>query len=220
MSGQFNLTNLNSLYANAWAVSDPTIIFEVNYNKGCFVFMMFLSSEEPEKNDKMYIYFRNINHLETVKLYGSHSSGDFIIYINKTLKDLIHRELQITSGTTPFDYDTFFNYLNLHIPQGMQSVSKSALLQNVYPIIKQRLPDLTDDADKTILIGIRRLPVGHQPRDKTLRKLYLHVNGVTNSLAGFIQTLKGRNLTLSWTANINSTPKSFAQLLIDLNNHP
>nr|MBO8919482.1 hypothetical protein [Proteus mirabilis] len=58
---------------------DPTIAFEIRLGAGCFVFMMFLSKEDSEQNDKLFIYYRNINTLSQLKLYGSHLGGDFLL---------------------------------------------------------------------------------------------------------------------------------------------
>ncbi|ECJ9929903.1 hypothetical protein FQR38_23880, partial [Salmonella enterica] len=60
---KFNFSGLKAIYAEAWARKDPTIAFEIRLGAGCFVFMMFLSKEDSEQNDKLFIYYRNINTL-------------------------------------------------------------------------------------------------------------------------------------------------------------
>ncbi|AVK24179.1 hypothetical protein CSB85_1894 [Pseudomonas aeruginosa] len=58
---------------------------------------------------------------------------------------------------------------------------------------------MVDQSDKIYLIGPRRLDADRKPREKTLRKLYLHVDGEPAILEQFIQELKRRNMTLAWT---------------------
>lgn len=76
---------------------------------------------------------------------------------------------------------------------------------------------LVDDADRTILIGLKNLPEGNKPRDKTLRKLYLYVDGVTDEITSFLESIKSRNITLAWTDDPTRTAKTFAQLLAEFN---
>ncbi|WP_045853561.1 hypothetical protein [Raoultella terrigena] len=212
---KFNFNRLKNIYSDAWERNDPTIAFEIRIGVGCFVFMMFLSKEEADKNDKLFIYYRNINTLSQLKLYGHHLGGDFIAYITPKEEELIRKELQLRGGGNPFDCTKFLSELNNSIPQFLPPSTKSETLQRTWPNIKSEMKSLVDDADKTILIGLKPLPKGHKPRDQTLRKLYIHANGVTDDITDFLQALKERNFTLAWTNDPTRTAKSFAQLLAE-----
>ncbi|MCT4708899.1 hypothetical protein MUA04_01515 [Enterobacteriaceae bacterium H11S18] len=214
---KFNFSNLKNIYSEAWGGNDPTIAFEIREGAGCFVFMMFLSKEDAEQNDRLFVYFRNINTLITIKLYGSHAAGDFMAYIKAREQDLIRQELQLQGGGNPFNLEHFLNTLNNAIPQFLPPTTKTEVLQRTWPSIRTEMRTLVDDAHKTVLIGLKPLPEGKKPKDKTLRKLYLHVNGVTNEIGEFLNVIRSRNITLAWTDDQTRTAKSFAQLLTDFN---
>lgn len=212
---KFNFTRLRNIYSDAWKRKDPTIAFEIEIGVGHFVFMIFLSKEDTNQNDKLFVYYRNINTLSHIKLYGHHLSGNFDAYITPKEENLIRQELQLKGGGTPFECTKFLNELNNLIPQFLPPSAKANTLKRTWPNIQEEMKSLVDDADKTILIGLKPLPKGYKPRDKTLRKLYLYANGVTDDIADFIEALKERNFTLAWTNDPTRTAKSFAQLLAD-----
>lgn len=214
---KFNFSGLKAIYAEAWAKKDPTIAFEIRLGAGCFVFMMFLSKEDSEQNDKLFIYYRNINTLSQLKLYGSHLGGDFFAYITPKEEALIRQELQLQQGGNPFNLNTFLSELNESTPQFLPPSIKADVIKRTWPNIKNEMKRLVDDADRTILIGLKNLPEGSKPRDKTLRKLYLYVDGVTDEITSFLESIKSRNITLAWTDDPTRTAKTFTQLLTDFN---
>lgn len=216
---KFNFKGLKNIYSAALDSTDPTIAFEIQNGCGVFVFMMFLSKEEKEKNDKLFIYFRNIKTLHNIKLYGGHISGDFYAYINDELEGLIKRELQLQGGGGhAFNIENFLNDINNSIPEYLPSSVKGATLRDVWPSISNEMKEFVDEADKKILIGLKRLKENTKARDKTLRKLYLYVECQDNSIAEFIEKIKNKTLTLAWTNDPKKTPKSFSQLILDLSN--
>jgi len=212
---KFNFSRLKNIYSDAWSKKDPTIAFEIRLGAGCFVFMIFLSKEDSDKNDRLFIYFRNIETLHQIKLYGYHLGGSFDAYISKKEEDLIRQELQLQGGGNPFNFNAFLNELNDNIPQFLPPTVKGETLRNTWNYIRDDMKNIIDDADKTILIGLKRLPEESKPRDKTLRKLYLYINGHDNDISDFIEAIKERNITLAWTNDPTRTAKSFAQLLTD-----
>ncbi|MEY0665297.1 hypothetical protein AB7281_21965 [Providencia rettgeri] len=214
-SKKFNFNKFKNIYSTALNSKDPTIAFEIRLGAGSFVFMMFLSKEDSDKNDRLFIYFRNIETLHQVKLYGNHLNGNFDIYIRKKEEDLIRQELCLSGGENPFDLDNFLTELNDNIPQYLPPTTKGETLRNTWGYIKDDMGNIIDDADKTILIGLKKLPDDKKPRDKTLRKLYLYINGHDNDISTFIESIKDRNITLAWTNDHTRTAKTFAQLLTD-----
>lgn len=212
---KFNFSRLKNIYSDAWTRKDPTIAFEIRLGAGCFVFMMFLSKEDNDKNDRLFIYFRNIETLHQIKLYGHHLSGNFNAYISTKEEELIRQELQLQGEGNPLNFNSFLDELNNSIPQFLPPTTKGETLRNTWDYIKDDMKNIIDDADKKILIGLKKLPEESQPRDKTLRKLYLYINGHDNDISDFIESIKERNITLAWTSDPTRTAKTFAQLLTD-----
>ncbi|AOF17065.1 TPA: hypothetical protein PXM11_004024 [Yersinia enterocolitica] len=215
---KFNFSKLQKIYVDAWERKDPTIAFEIRIGAGCFVFMMFLSKEDTDKNDRLFIYFRNIETLHQIKLYGYHLGGNFEAYISAKEEDLIRKELQLQGRGNPFNFNEFLNELNESIPQLLSPTMKGETLRNTWEYIKDDMRNIIDEADRTILIGLKRLPEKSRPNDKTLRKLYLYINGCDNDISDFIESIKERNITLAWTNDPTRTAKTFAQLLTDFSN--
>lgn len=102
-----NFCRLKNIYSDAWPRKDPTIAFEIRLGAGCFVFMIFLSKEDNDKNDRLFIYFRNIETLHQIKLYGYHLGDSFDAYMSKKEEDLIRQELQLQRGGKPFNLKIF-----------------------------------------------------------------------------------------------------------------
>ncbi|HHM1851368.1 TPA: hypothetical protein ACYSHZ_005115 [Klebsiella pneumoniae] len=86
--------------------------------------------------------------------------------------------------------------MNDNIPQFLPPTVKGETLRNTWDYIKDDIKNIIDDADKTILIGLKRLPEESKPRDKTLRKLYLYINGHDNDISDFIEAIKKETLHL------------------------
>jgi len=110
----------------------------------------------------------------------------------------------------------FLNGINNNITAHLPSSVKGDTLRATWPSISNNMKEFVDDADKDILIGIKKLKENTKARDKTLRKLYLYVESKDNSIPEFIDELKNKEFTLAWTNDPTHTPKSFSQLIIEL----
>jgi hypothetical protein len=75
---------------------------------------------------------------------------------------------------------------------------------------------LVDEANRTILKGIIKLPINKSPREKTLRKAYNYIDANPDDISELIELLKNRNITLSWTDNPNFEI-SFTDALMKVN---
>ncbi|WP_186333554.1 hypothetical protein [Paenibacillus xylanexedens] len=209
MTTQFNFNNLNNLYAEAITSDDKTLIFEAQIGKGRFLFMMFLSEEDKDSKDKLFIYMRNINLIKPIKVYGNHNKGQFEVYIKDDLKGSMIKELQLNSSTGSFNFIEFLQQLNSKIPQSINRDNKIIELRKNKDLISEL--GVVDEADKTVLKCEMRLPENKKPQDKTLRKLYVYTDGNVEDIAELIQLLKKFNMTVAWTTkdkkNNNSNVK-------------
>ncbi len=217
MSLKFNLNGLTNIYKEALNRSDPTLAFEIREGNGRFVFLMFFSDEDKASKDRLFLHLRNTNTFLELKMYGSHKNGIFDIYFKDNDKEAIINELQLGNGRTAFEFSSFLESLNNNIPQILPLQAKLDKIREVWPDVQNNLPDIIDQADKTILMGIKKLPVGKKPQDKTLRKLYLYTNGDATVLTNLIQALKDANITLAWTNNNQMTNKSLAEIMTLIN---
>lgn len=197
MTTQFNFSNLNNLYAEAIASDDKTLIFEIQIGKGRFLFMMFLSDEDKDTKDKLFIYMRNINLIRPIKVYGNHSTGQFEAYIKDDLREAMIQELQLNPVSNYFDFIQFLQQLNSQIPQNINRDNKITELRKNKDLISGL--GVVDEADKTVLRSEVRLPQNRSPQDKTLRKLYIYTDGNVEDIAELIQLLKQFNMTVAWT---------------------
>ncbi len=215
MSLKFNLTGLKNIYLEALGRSDPTLAFEVVHGRGRFVFMMFFSNEDKESKDRLFVQLRNTQVFLEMKAYGSHRRGDFYIYFNESDQDAIIEELELGQGGLQFDFNNFLEKLNQQIPPELPLQTKLNKIREVWPQVKQHLPNVVDQADKTILMGIKKLPLGQNPQDKTLRKLYIYTNGSAEVITNLIAALKKARMTLAWT-NRDITEKSLAEIMAQI----
>ncbi|WLA08243.1 hypothetical protein MO328_18170 [Xanthomonas translucens] len=94
----------------------------------------------------------------------------------------------------------FLEQINRQIPSQLPLQSKIDKIREVWPHVRSKLVDVVDEADKTNLLGIKKLPSGSKPKDKTLRKLYVYANGNAAVITKFIDALKAANCTLAWTS--------------------
>ena len=65
------------------------------------------------------------------------------------------------------------NELSESIPQQLNLQEKVNKLREIWINVKDELKDTIEQADKTILIGIKHLPCNQKPQYKTLRKQYI-----------------------------------------------
>jgi len=218
MSLKFNFSGLTSIYQDALNRADPTLVFEIQEGNGRFVFLMFFSDEDKTSKDRLFLHLRNTNTFLELKMYGSHRNGVFDIYFNDDDKEAIINELQLGNGGTAFEFSSFLESLNSDIPHILLLQTKLDKLREVWPDVQNNLPNIIDQADRTILMGIKKLPIGKKPQDKTLRKLYLYTNGDERVLTNLIQALKDTNITLAWTNDDQITCKSLAEIMAFVNN--
>lgn len=212
MDAPFNFSQLKDIYFDALKSEDKTLIFESHIGKGRFLFMMFLSKEDRESRDKLFIYLRNINRILSLIMYGSHKQGVFNVYIKDDTKKMLIEELQLTPSGESFDFENFLYQLNNSIPTSMpMEVKINKLRQNCDTI---RSLNVIDEADKTVLIGERKLTKG-KPQDKTLRKLYMYTDGDPQDIALLIELLKKANMTVAWTSSSKSADVSKIRAMIN-----
>ena len=215
MGNKFNLSGLTYVYQEAIREDRPTLVFEVKNGKGRFLFMMFFDDEDESK-DIIYIFMRNTMRFLERKLYGNHLKGEFYIYLEDYMKKFFKDELLIQSPATnnPFIFEDFFDRLNESIPNSIPLNRIISVFRDCWNEVKDELPkEIVDDYDKTILIGPKRLPEHKEPREKTLRKLYLHANGNEDEITRFIALLIQRNMTVAWTNDINKANRSVKSIL-------
>lgn len=196
MAVEFNFNKLESIYRTTLRSDVKMVAFDVRVGKGQFLFMMFLSAEDEDAKDNLFIYLRNTEDFIKLKMYGSHRKGDFKVYIEDLDKAKMICELQLKPSNGTFDFITFLNELNSRIPLEISNEDTLNNLRRNSKIINSLNP--VDDCDKTVLVGIKKLTHG-KPREKTLRKLYLHTNGCHKSIAELIGLLKNANCTVAWT---------------------
>jgi len=194
----FNFTRLHSVYLEALNSFDKTLVFESQVGRGRFLFMMFLSDEEDmESKDMLFLFLRNTNRILKIKTYGNHKKGKFEVYLKDEEQNYITEELQLNETGKTFDFDRFLDQLNCSIPLTIPVEEKINKIRANRNIIREL--NVVDEADKTVLIGDKKLPVGSKPRDKTLRKLYLYTDGAEKDIALLIELLKKANRTVAWT---------------------
>lgn len=214
MSGQkFGLSGLAGLLSQAVRSNSSTLVFELVQGRGRFVFMMFMAEDDTDSRDKLFIYLRNTRVLLDVDLYGSYMRGGTHVYLKRFQVDAMISELQLdgTAGE-PFSLERFLESLNALIPANLPLQVIVDTFRRVWPEARHSLAKFVDDALKTTLIGVPRLAPGKKPRERTLRKLYLHTNESTAAVTAFIETLKARGRTTAWSADPNAVSKSFAEL--------
>lgn len=195
MAIKFNFDRLHRLYITTLESYDKAMAFDIQIGRGQFLFMMYLSDEDKDSKDNLFIYMRNTTLLQKIKMYGNHEKGTFEVYINDTLKNNFINELQLIAGNGDFDFNDFLIQLNQNIPL---EVSHEASVQTMRRNRNLLPHDIVDDNDKTVLIGDKHLSVG-TPQDKTLRKLYLYTNANPGHIDELIKLLKKFNRTVAWT---------------------
>ncbi|QGU86668.1 hypothetical protein [Erwinia sorbitola] len=217
MSVNFNFNQLQAVYSKAWLERKPTIAFELVVGRGCFVFMIFFSPEDKKTSgENLFVYLRHMNSLLKLKLYGSRRNGDFKVFLNERQEKLMVDELQLVAGRGNFSFEQLLLELNNSIPQELPEQENVNTLRRVWPDVRDELKDTVDEAERTILIGVIKLPDNKKPQDKTLRKLYIFTNSTAEDINDFIKVLKENNHTLKWTDDQEKVPKSFADLIIKI----
>jgi hypothetical protein len=217
MEPTFNLTGLKTIYNEYMNRKEQTLVFEIKHGKGLFNFLMFYSDDDIDSKDKLFLFLRRTNTLIEFKLYGSHRKGDFFMYISDIQKHQIINELGIKEFDGSFNFNNFLENLNNAIPNELLKVNIIKNFKEVWPYIKKEFPNILDKPDKTILYGIMKLSPNKKPQEKTLRKLYLLVNGEATAKADLISVLQSKNTTLAWTSDTIKKEKSIIEILTQLN---
>ncbi|MDR0747347.1 MAG: hypothetical protein LBE89_05575 [Helicobacteraceae bacterium] len=196
---------------------ESTLVFEIKHGRGLFNFLMFFADEDIETRDRLFLYLRHTNIFIALKMYGNHKKGDFFIYINKETKEKIIKELDLLENDNTFNFIKFLNGLNGFVPNNISLNKKVNKLREIWPSIKNRIPNILDESNKTILFGIIHLPSGKRPREKTLRKLSLFTHSDADTIRKLIDALKYKNVTLAWTDDETKKEKSISNILSQVN---
>lgn len=220
MPAGFNLTGLHNAYHEAIHRGDFTFAFEISMPPGRFIFFMFFAQDDEKSKDLLYLYLKNTNRLEEIKLYGSHRNGCFNIYFNSRLEEAIKAELGIVGGGNhPFSLYNFFEDLNGNIPQHLPAQAQIATLRQYYPQIRTRIPRVVNDEDKIYWMGFMR-PQSGVPREQTLRKLYIHTECNHQQIERLLETIAPYGLTLKWTDNPDRAKNvDFVSMINELNQY-
>lgn len=214
---QFNFARLHGIFSQAVRLHRTTVAFEVQSGVGRFVFMMFLAEEDGWTAEKrLFLYLgRTRRLLSPYKLYGNQSQGSFKIYPHSKDEHYIKNELGIEGGLHPFDLERFLGELNAGIPETLPFPDQVATLRrNRQAFIDHpELRDQVDGADRIYLIGPVHLPANKSPKEKTLRKLSMHVEAEPQAVEELIARLKKANVTLQWTDDPDHARMGFNQLI-------
>jgi hypothetical protein len=200
MAVEFDFSKLKNVYIATLESSDKALAFDLKAGRGRFLFMMFLSEEDKESKDILFLYMRNTKIMRRIKLYGNHIMGTFKAYINEDVQNCLIRELQLEHTGRSFNFMNFLCQINETIPQEINIDDKVKNLRDNCNIIRRL--NVIDESDKTVLIGERKLSVG-TPQDKTLRKLYMYTSSSAEDITELIRLLKKMNMTVAWTTEEN-----------------
>lgn len=207
-SETFDFTQLKNVYTDALNSPDKSLLFEVSIGKGNFLFMMFLSDEDKDAKDKLFVYMRNTDVIVQTKLYGSHKKGHFVMYITDDIRNKFYRELQLNAHNGSFDFMRFLGELNRLIPMKIDRSQKVDVLRKNRKVITRI--GVIDEAEKDVLIGPKYVSNG-RPQERTLRKLYSFTYADYQDIDELIKLLKLQNKTVAWTTQENA--KNSANIL-------
>ncbi|WP_375724108.1 hypothetical protein LXN10_01015 [Arcobacter sp. KX21116] len=217
-STEFNFTGLSEIFSDNVKNNETTLAFQINNGNGKFVFMAFFDYDKKKGFENfLFFYCRNIRYMGELKLYGNPYKNVFKVFITETDKRKIIDELQLQKGTgNSFDFEQFLNVLNSQIPKKIQRKDKVKILKdNFKEIDLKKRKKLVDEANKIYLYGVNTLPSHKTPQDKTLRKLYLYIDGSSDNISDFINELVKLNKTVMWTDN-PSLEKDFVSVVSGL----
>ncbi|ABR48418.1 hypothetical protein Amet_2260 [Alkaliphilus metalliredigens QYMF] len=211
MALEFDFDRLKDVYTEATNSYEKILIFESQVGKGRYLFMMFVSEEDEESRDLLFLYLRNTNRILNIKMYGNHLKGTFKVYLRENQVEYMTDELQLGNGNGHFSFVNFLNELNDSIPLSIERERKIHTMRKNNSIMKEL--GAIDESEKKVLIGERRLSVG-TPKDKTLRKLYSYTNSSVGEVDKLIVCLKRFNITVAWTTeDRKSEAKSIREIL-------
>lgn len=217
----FNFTGLRDAFLEAIGRHEPTLAFTLLEGSGKFVFLLFLKTDSSGKikwgDLELFILLARTQKMLRFKLYGNHKiNGDFKIPLKADDEEAIRRELNIfgSSGGPAFDLENFLSRLNAMIPASIPLSSKIDVTRSHRDSIKQHCANYLDAASKVYLL--RAVPVGEgkQPREETLRKLYM-LDAAPDAIESLIRNLKKIRWTTFWTASEPDTEK-FAEIFANV----
>ena len=198
---KFNFNRLQNIYFATLNSDDKATAFDIQIGKGRFLFMMYLSDEDKEAKDTLFIYMRNTKVLRKLKMYGSHKKGTFDVYISEKIQNEMTEELCLTHSGKPFDFEHFLEELNSNIPLEIRQETKIKTHRENRQKISSL--DVVDEAKKTVLIGDNDFSVG-KPQDMTLLHLYIYTDADVKDIDELIKLLKTFNRTVAWTTEDNN----------------
>jgi hypothetical protein len=216
MDKKLNISNLLNIYRESINRNEPTLAFELVNGRGRFLFLMFFDNEDKSTKDNLFVFMKNTQRMVCLKMYGNHNAGQFWVYKNNQLIEWFKQELLLNNNDSenPFDFNSFFENLNSSIPTQLSLESKINTLRNDWNQIKDEIPsDIIDDSLKIYLIGTKRLAQNKKPREKTLRKLYLHTEAKPSDVKTLIDSLKRLNMTLAWSTEKEKSIKDISHII-------
>ncbi len=196
----FDFKKLKNVYLETLKSHNKASVFDLQVNKGRFLFMLYLFDKADE--DTLFIYMRNTRVIQKIKMYGNHKKGEFKVYITKKIREQMIKELCLNNTGTPFNFQNFLEELNSKIPLEILQKDKNDAIRENKRIITQF--GLFDEAEKTVLIGDKQLPMNEKPQEKTLEKLYLFTDSDEKDVDEYIKLLKKLNRTVAGTTEDNN----------------
>ncbi|MBN1970393.1 MAG: hypothetical protein JW870_13580 [Candidatus Delongbacteria bacterium] len=215
MDIKISLQNLKSVFTESLEREEPTLAFELSNGKGRFLFMMFFDEKDNETKDILFLFLKNSRRMLKLKMYGNHLNGQFDIYLKPFMIGWFKEELELKNlnSNNPFDIENFFFQINRSIPQQLPLITKIDTLRRTWHDVKEHLPnDVVDENDKIYLMYPKVLPKNMKPQEKTLRKLYLYINGNSNEISELINYLKRMNTTVCWNADESYKGKTISMI--------
>lgn len=211
----FNFAGLHSVFKEAIARHEPSVVFPLINGRGRFVFMLFIPTDKDGrivfKKLELFIILGTSQNILKLKLYGDPQiKGDFRVWFDGDDVNAIKSELGLNADRPHdgkhFVFTDFLANLNAAIPASISPQDKIQQIQDNSVMIKTHCAKYVDEASKVYLLGPKPLPKNEngvpikRPREETLRKLYIYMTSVKpDVLASLIFWLKELNWTVAWT---------------------
>lgn len=207
MAVEFNFQGLHPALLEAADHHEPSIAFTLIDGRGKFTFLLFLRTDSKGKivwgKLELFIVLGTTQQMLRFQLYGNHRyQGDFKIWLKPDDEAAIREELGLNHATDgpAFVLQNFLAKLNAMIPASISLEAKIDAIRSEQPLVETYCQDYVDKATRIHLLGVKKLPAGHMPREETLRKLYM-LKAKKEDVAALIRNLKAIRWTVRWTAN-------------------
>lgn len=217
LTTEFNFKGLHPAFLEAVNRHEPSIAFALLEGRGKFVFLLFMTTDSTGRivwgDLELFILLARTQKMLQFKLLGNHKkAGDFKIRLDEDDELAIRAELGLDqpSGGPAFVFLDFLAKLNGMIPTSIPLEAKVVVINEERTAIGMHCGTYIDDASKVYLLGVKRLPAGKQPREETLRKLYM-LDAKPAAIASLIRNLKRIRWTTAWTAEKPATD-TFAEI--------